>query len=252
MINQKKTGQFIADIRKEKGLTQRQLAEEIGVSDKAISRWETGRGMPDTSIMPDLCKVLDISINDLLSGQRLSSDDYCGKAEENMVELIKTNEDVKRQSRKAVVGTVVGIILLCLFIYLITLVSGGVGMVIYFIDPPSLISLLGIQLIILGASGHFAEFFRSFKLLFFSKRYSDEELMLLSEKSEYAITFGIRTTLLAALCVALIGFVLLMHNIADPATIGPNLAVMVLTALYACIISLILLVIKGRLHRFHA
>ena len=252
MIDQKKTGQFIADIRKEKGLTQRQLAEEIGVSDKAISRWETGRGMPDTSIMPDLCKVLDISINDLLSGQRLSSDDYCGKAEENMVELIKTNEDVKRQGRKAVVGTVVGIILLCLFIYLITIVSGGVGMVIYFIDPPSLISLLGIQLIILGASGHFAEFFRSFKLLFSSKRYSDEELMLLSVKSEYALNFGIKATLLAGISVVLIGFVVFMHHLSDPATIGPSLAVMVLTSLYASIISLILLMIKGRLHRFHA
>ena len=117
MIDQKKTGQFISDIRKEKGLTQKQLADEIGVSDKAISRWETGRGMPDTSIMADLCKVLDISINELLSGQRLSSVDYNGKAEENMVELIKTNENVKRQGRNAVIGTVVGIVLLCLFIW---------------------------------------------------------------------------------------------------------------------------------------
>ncbi len=125
-------------------------------------------------------------------------------------------------------------------------------MVIYFIDPPSLISLLGIQLIILGASGHFAEFFRSFKLLFSSKRYSDEELMQLSEKSEYALNFGIKATLLAGICVVLIGFVVFMHTMSDPATIGPSLAVMVLTTLYACIISLILLMIKGRLHRFYS
>ena len=252
MIDQKKTGQFIADIRKEKGLTQKQLADEIGVSDKAISRWETGRGMPDTSIMADLCKVLDISINELLSGQRLSSVDYNEKAEENMVELIKTNENVKRQGRNVVVGTVVGIILLCLFIYLITVISGGVGMIIYFIDSPSLISLLGIQLIILGASGHFAEFFRSFKLLLSSKSYTDEELMQLSEKSEYALSFGIKATLLAGICVVLIGFVVFMQRLSDPATIGPSLAVMVLTTLYSCIISLILLMIKGRLHRFYA
>ena len=94
--------------------------------------------MPDTSIMADLCKVLDISINELLSGQHLSSVDYNGKAEENMVELIKSNENVKRQGRNAIVGTVVGIVLLCLFIYLITIISSGVGMIIYFIDPPSL------------------------------------------------------------------------------------------------------------------
>ena len=168
-----------------------------------------------------------------------------------MVELIKTNEDVKRQGRKAVVGTVVGIVLLCFFIYLITIVSGGAGMMIYFIDAPSLVAVLGIQLIILGASGHFAEFFRSFKLLFSSKSYSDEELMQLSEKSEYALGFGIKATILDSICAVLIGFVVFMHTMSDPATIGPSMAVMVLTFLYACIISLILLIIKGRLHRFH-
>lgn len=252
MIDQKKTGLFISDVRKEKGLTQRQLADEIGVSDKAISRWETGRGMPDTSIMPDLCKVLDISINELLSGQRLSSVDYNGKAEENMVELIKSNEDVKKRNKNAVIVTVIGLILLCLFIYLVTLISGGHSMIIYFIDAPTLISLLGIQLIILGASGHFADFFRGFKLLFSSKSYSDEELIQLSEKSEYALSFGIKAIFLASICVGLIGFVIFMHYLSDPATIGPNLAVMVLSFLYACIISLILLVIKGRIHRFLA
>lgn len=54
MIDQKKTGLFINEMRKEKGLTQKQLADEIGVSDKAISKWENGRGMPDTSLIPDL------------------------------------------------------------------------------------------------------------------------------------------------------------------------------------------------------
>ncbi len=250
MIDQKKTGQFISDIRKEKGLTQRQLAEEIGVSDKAISRWETGRGMPDTSIMSDLCKILDISINDLLSGQRLSSEDYCGKAEDNMVELIRTTENIKKNGRNAVIGTVVGVILLCLFIYLIALVSGGVSLFWSFIDAPSLISLLGIQLIVLAFSGNIADFCMSFKLVLFPKKYAEKELAYLSEKSEYALSFGIRTTLLAGLCVVLIAFVIVMNQISDSATIGPTLAVMVLTSLYACIISLILLIIKGRLHRF--
>ncbi|WP_155840115.1 hypothetical protein [Butyrivibrio sp. MC2021] len=76
--------------------------------------------------------------------------------------------------------------------------------------------------------------------------------MQLSEKSEHALSFGIKTTLLAGICVVLIGFVVFMQHLSDPATIGANLAVMVLTSLYACIISLILLIIKGRLHRFHA
>ena len=64
MLDHTKTGMFICDIRKEKGLTQKQLADEIGVSDKTISKWENGRGMPDTSIMPELCRVLGININE--------------------------------------------------------------------------------------------------------------------------------------------------------------------------------------------
>ena len=58
MLDQKRTGMFILELRKEKGYTQKQLADRIGVSDKAISRWETGRGLPDTSIMPALCEAL--------------------------------------------------------------------------------------------------------------------------------------------------------------------------------------------------
>ncbi len=250
MIDQKKNGQFISDIRKEKGLTQRQLAEMIGVSDKAISRWETGRGMPDTSIMPDLCKVLSISINELLSGQRLSGEDYCGKAEDNMVELIKTNENTKKQTRNAVVGTVVGILLLCLFICLLTVFSGGVGMIAAFIDIPSLVALLGIQLIILGAAGCFGDFFRGFGLLFASKKYSDEERALYSERSGRALGFGVKATLFAGGCVVLISFITFLHRLSDPAAIGPYLAIIILTALYACIISLILLVIKERICQF--
>ena len=93
-MEQQKIGKFIHDLRKEKELTQKQLADLVGVSDKTISKWETGRGIPDTAIMNELCKVLGISINELLSGERLSNDNYNGKAEENMVNLLKDTERV--------------------------------------------------------------------------------------------------------------------------------------------------------------
>ena len=79
-------------------MTQKQLADLVGVSDKTISKWETGRGIPDTAIMNELCKVLGISINELLSGERLSKDSYNGKAEENMVNLLKDKEQQKEKS----------------------------------------------------------------------------------------------------------------------------------------------------------
>ena len=69
-------------ICEKKELTQKQLADLVGVSDKTISKWETGRGIPDTAIMYNLCEVLGISINELLSGERLSKENYNGKAED--------------------------------------------------------------------------------------------------------------------------------------------------------------------------
>ena len=96
MLDLIKIGSFISDMRKEKGLTQKQLAELVGVSDKAVSRWETGKGLPDTSIMPELCKALDININELLSGERLNADTYSGKAEKLMVDLVRDAQKMFR------------------------------------------------------------------------------------------------------------------------------------------------------------
>ena len=75
-------GRFIAERRKALGLTQRQMAEQLSVSDKAVSKWETGRGLPEVSLMPSLCAALGITVNDLLSGEYVSERDYQKKAEE--------------------------------------------------------------------------------------------------------------------------------------------------------------------------
>lgn len=68
-MNQEKIGKFIAELRKEKNLTQVQLAHQLGVSDRTISKWETGRGMPDVSILKKLSETLGISVNELLCGE---------------------------------------------------------------------------------------------------------------------------------------------------------------------------------------
>ena len=67
MLDQVKTGKFIAQLRKEKGLTQKELADSLGISDKAVSKWETENGMPDVSLMQSICEIFDININELLS-----------------------------------------------------------------------------------------------------------------------------------------------------------------------------------------
>ncbi len=73
MLDQEKTGAFIAGIRKQRGMTQKKLAEKLGLSDKTISKWETGHGFPDISVIPDLCRELGISANELLAGESLPS-----------------------------------------------------------------------------------------------------------------------------------------------------------------------------------
>lgn len=249
MLDHTKTGMFICDIRKEKGLTQKQLADEIGVSDKTISKWENGRGMPDTSIMPELCRVLGININELLSGEHLTTENYNGKAEDNMVQLIKDSENEKKKEKDRVIGTITGLILLVIFLFIIVLISGGVGQLIWFIDAPSLLAVLGIQLISLAASGQFYNFFRGFRLTFAPKSVPIEELPSLAQRSEHAVGLGIKITILAGVLSSLIGFVVTMQNLSRPETIGPTLAVCVLTLFFACLIALFMYVIKGRLHR---
>ena len=68
-VDQIKIGRFIAELRKEQSMTQRNLAEKLGVTDRAISKWENGRGMPDVSLMKPLCEILGISVTELLNGE---------------------------------------------------------------------------------------------------------------------------------------------------------------------------------------
>lgn len=91
-MNQIKIGKFIAECRKNKKLTQAQLAEQLGITDRAVSKWETGKSMPDASIMLDLCNILGISVNELLCGEVIEMENYSRKAEEQLLEMAKREE----------------------------------------------------------------------------------------------------------------------------------------------------------------
>ena len=80
-MDQEKIGKFISELRKEKKITQQELAEKIGVTDRAISNWENGRRLPDYSILKALCKELDVTITELLSGEKLEKKEYQEKLE---------------------------------------------------------------------------------------------------------------------------------------------------------------------------
>ena len=95
-MDQIKIGKFILNCRKEKSLTQEQLAEKLGVTSKSISRWENGNTMPDYSLLKDLCSELNISVNELLSGEKIKENDYMNKSEENLIKLRKQIDKRKK------------------------------------------------------------------------------------------------------------------------------------------------------------
>lgn len=112
-MEQIKIGKFIAKMRKEKNMTQKQLADALYISNKTVSKWECGKGLPEVSLMLPLCEVLQITVNDLLTGARVSEVDYQKKAEKNMMDLIKKNEENKKQQVLSIICGVISIIAVC-------------------------------------------------------------------------------------------------------------------------------------------
>ncbi len=118
-MDQIKIGRFIAERRKEKNLTQMQLAEKLGITDRAVSKWENGKGMPDSSLMLELCHELEISVNELLCGEVIEMTNYDKKAEEQLLQMAKEKEkrDKELLGIEIFIGILVSIILIaCVFI----------------------------------------------------------------------------------------------------------------------------------------
>ena len=88
-MDQEKIGRFIANCRKECNLTQEQVAEKLGVSNKTVSRWENGNGFPDVSLLQPLCELLKISVNELLLGEKIPEDNFRKKVEENTIRILE-------------------------------------------------------------------------------------------------------------------------------------------------------------------
>lgn len=125
-MDQKKIGEFIARCRKDKNLTQAELAEKLGVTEKSISNWETGRNMPDLSLFKDLCAIIDITINELMSGEKLKN------SQDNLDEnIIKLTELVNLKTMRY------GIIGMAIFFMFLVLISAYKN-----VSPSALVSLI--------------------------------------------------------------------------------------------------------------
>lgn len=105
-MDQVKTGKFIAQMRNEQGLTQSQLADKLFISNKTISKWETGKGLPEVSLMLPLCEILGINVNELLTGEKIPIAEYKEKAEENMMNLV---HEAQESRKKIIISAVVAL-----------------------------------------------------------------------------------------------------------------------------------------------
>lgn len=100
-MNQEKIGRFIALCRKQNGFTQASLAEKLGITDRAVSKWENGKSMPDASIMLELCGYLKINVNELLMGEHIAMENYKEIAEQNLIEMRKQEEQANKRLMSA-------------------------------------------------------------------------------------------------------------------------------------------------------
>ena len=209
-----KIGEFLQSVRKTQGLTQKELAEKINVSDKTISKWETGASLPDTSILVELCKVLEISVNELVAGQSIPKEEYTQKAEENMINLLQQNQANQQAS---LFDRVLGIVLI-VAAFAATYFSMLRANLAWFIDLPTML--------ILGCFG--------LGVYFVNRKKDAKNRIRITRKSLFPICMVIfSVSLIAAL-----------GNMGNPEAFGPNIAVSLLSVLYTAIINFVLLMIE--------
>ena len=218
-------GEFIQILRKEKGLTQKELAEIIGLSDKTISKWENGNSLPDTSMLLPLCKVFGITVNELLSCKKIAPEDYPVKAKKTIITLFDQNQTDRKSNKIAVI---VGIILLFLsFLFMFTNTSSGYkGIGLYslvFIDAPSLILLVFITAGIILVTGI---------------RGKQKVLELISR---IIIPIGV--------LIALVATIIILTRTDDWENIGNNMHVMLLSLVYSLLIKIVVDVILAKIKK---
>ena len=213
-------GNVISEKRKALGLTQQALAEKLHVSFQAISKWENGNSIPDTSILNELCATLDINVNELLSGEKLTPEIYSMKAEENMMNLL---EDNQKQQRFALLPCAAGIILLILTGLFAIFTHMLLPDMLDLWDFPTLLIYIGICCSLVLLSG---------------KRHKQEIIPFL------------RKIVVPVGCICpLLGINQFIHQFRDPADIGFFVNQCVLFVLYSLIAYVILVLIEQHLDK---
>lgn len=125
-MTSKECGKFISELRKEKNITQKQLAEILNVSDKAVSRWETGKGFPDVNLLVSLSEFFEVSVNELLAGKRIENKNLCEIADKNVIDAVATKEKTVKKKNLQMV--------LCVLIFCVLLIPSFIPIMTYLVD----------------------------------------------------------------------------------------------------------------------
>lgn len=166
MLEQEKIGKYIAEKRKGIGLTQKELAERVGLTDKAVSKWERGKSIPDHDVITRLCEVLNISVNEFLSGEDIVSENYSEKAEENMISLIKDKKNTRYEFLISMIILICGIVFVILDMYSMSNMINDDSVLVHFVDLPSLLFVTGVTAVLLVVTGMGMDFIHAFASVF--------------------------------------------------------------------------------------
>lgn len=216
----KNIGEFLQELRKSKGLTQKELAKQIGISDKTISKWENGNSVPDTSILLPLCNALDITVNEFLSCEKILPEHYSMKAEENFMTLIEEN---KRTQKSNIISRVIGGVVVC------------IGLLFFAISTTSIIFPLN-NFIDLTSFIHIA--LLEIGVILISKARTKEKILQLISKT--ILPVGLLTSIVSMILV------LILVSDLDIRVLGVNLAVAILAFLYSLIIKILVEVLLAK------
>ncbi len=239
-MDQKKTGQFIAILRKEKNLTQKQLAEMLHITDKAVSKWECGRSLPDNQLLKELCSVLDITINELLSGERLSSDAYNEKAEENIGMLI--DEKSANYRKFFIIRAMICIFLFVFCIWIVKRVFPEFMSSRSYMNAVALAIVIILPLIMLVLARRFEGMMKLLKLNFIGVQDENE-----AQDAVKSATFAIKAVLSSGAFSTMVHLINWISDYNNYGYFGPNLALPFMGVFYSLIISMVLLIFRERI-----
>jgi len=250
MLEQEKIGKYIAEKRKGIGLTQKELAERVGLTDKAVSKWERGKSIPDHDVIARLCEVLNISVNEFLSGEDIVSENYSEKAEENMISLIKDKKNTRYEFLISMIILICGIVFVILDMYSMSNMINDDSVLVHFVDLPSLLFVTGVTAVLLVVTGMGMDFIHAFASVFrINKKHIWNVKIDAFVRELMSLKLAAVTNILAGIIHFVSGIIILFPNFdnAPDIKLWSILSINLLSVWYALVLDIILVPIYFKL-----